>query len=109
MSHQMPGMPKTRQSTAHKFFEELNERVGGNKRLPKWSGELYLEYHRGTYTAVAKNKRNNRKIEIELRETELWCSLAEKFGLEYPADMLHKIWECVLTLQFHDILPGSSH
>ena len=108
MSHQMPGMPKTRQSTAHKFFEELGERVGGNKRLPKWSGELYLEYHRGTYTAVAKNKRNNRKIEIELRETELWCSLAEKFGLEYPADMLHKIWECVLTLQFHDILPGSS-
>lgn len=108
MAHQMPGMPKTRPSTARKFYEELDARVTGDKRLPKWSGELYLEYHRGTYTAMAKNKRNNRKIEIELRETELWCTLAARLGSEYPADMLHKIWECALTLQFHDILPGSS-
>lgn len=108
MEHQMPGMPKTRQSTARQFFEELDERVSGDRRLPKWSGELYLEYHRGTYTAVAKNKRNNRKIEIELRETELWCSLAARLGHEYPEKVLHDIWECALTLQFHDILPGSS-
>lgn len=108
MSHQMPGMPRTRQKSAHEFFEELDKRMKGKKRLPKWSGELYLEYHRGTYTAQARNKRNNRKIEIELREVELWSTLAERFGVEYPADMLHKIWECALTLQFHDILPGSS-
>ena len=26
-----------------------------------WDGELYFEYHRGTLTSMAKNKRNNRK------------------------------------------------
>lgn len=108
MYHQMPGMPRTRPTTARSFFEALDGRVKGNKRLPKWSGELYLEYHRGTYTAMAKNKRNNRKIEVELRETELWCTLAARLGLEYPAAELHDIWERALTLQFHDILPGSS-
>ncbi len=108
MAHQLPGMPRTRPSTARKFFEELDARVRDNRRLPKWSGELYLEYHRGTYTAMAKNKRNNRKIEIELREVELWSTLAARLGVEYPEAELHDIWERALTLQFHDILPGSS-
>ena len=108
MAYQLPGMPRTRPETARQFFTELEARVGDDKRLPKWSGELYLEYHRGTYTSIAKNKRNNRKIEIELRETELWCTLAARLGLSYPEAELHDIWEKALTLQFHDILPGSS-
>ena len=41
-------------------------------------------YHRGTYTAMAKNKRNNRKIEIELREVELWSTLAARLGGRIP-------------------------
>ena len=31
------------------------------KNLPEWVGELYLEYHRGTYTSQANNKKFNRK------------------------------------------------
>ena len=103
------GMPAVRQEFARDFFEKLEKRVEDNKRLPKWSGELYLEYHRGTYTAMARNKRSNRKIEIELREVELWREFAQKVcGLEYPNDQLRTIWRRMLTLQFHDILPGSS-
>ncbi|MBR0463126.1 MAG: alpha-mannosidase [Clostridia bacterium] len=103
------GLPAVRQEFARDFFEKLEKRVTGNKRLPKWSGELYLEYHRGTYTAMARNKRSNRKIEIELRETELWREYARKVcGLPYPDEAMRSIWRRMLTLQFHDILPGSS-
>lgn len=80
-----------------------------DRRLPKWSGELYLEYHRGTYTAMARNKRSNRKLEILLREVELWCEYArEELGTAYPQEALRALWHQALTLQFHDILPGSS-
>ena len=105
----LPQTPVVRQQHGRPFFEGLEARVKDDPRLPKWSGELYLEYHRGTYTAMARNKRSNRKIELKLRDVELWCSrAAREAGMEYPAEALHKIWEDVLTLQFHDILPGSS-
>ena len=109
MKNPVAGLPAVRQEFARDFFEKLEKRVAGNKRLPKWSGELYLEYHRGTYTAMARNKRSNRKIELELREVELWREYAWKAcGLAYPNDELRDIWRQMLTLQFHDILPGSS-
>ena len=58
------GIPKVRQEFAGKYFEELEERVEGNKSLPVWEGELYFEYHRGTYTSMGRNKRSNRRCEI---------------------------------------------
>lgn len=109
MQGPVAGCPAVRQTFARDFFENLEKRIMDNPALPKWSGELYLEYHRGTYTSQGKNKRNNRKIEIALRETELWAAYAEKAcGIPYPQDALRQIWRQMLTLQFHDILPGSS-
>ncbi len=109
MTVPLPATPVVRQAHARPFFEALEQRVLGDPRLPKWSGELYLEYHRGTYTAMARNKRSNRKIELLLREVELWrAAAAQNQGFPYPAGKLREIWEDVLTLQFHDILPGSS-
>lgn len=109
MKAPLPGTPAVCQMHAHEFFENLEARVKDSPILPKWAGELYLEYHRGTYTAMGRNKRANRKMELGLREAELWCSQAARLtGMEYPAQALHDIWEDVLTLQFHDILPGSS-
>ncbi len=109
MENSVAECPAVRQTTALEFFTALEERVAKDKRLPKWAGELYLEYHRGTYTSQARNKRNNRKLEIALRETELWLARAAKErGLAYPQDELREIWRSMLTLQFHDILPGSS-
>lgn len=105
----LPGVPAVRQDFAGAFFEGLAKRVMNDRRLPKWSGELYLEYHRGTYTAMARNKRSNRKLEILLREVELWCEYArEELGTAYPQEALRALWHQALTLQFHDILPGSS-
>ncbi len=109
MKHPVQGVPAVTQLFPSEFFEKLEARVAGSKRLPKWSGELYLEYHRGTYTAMARNKRSNRKTELKLREVELWREYARReAGLAYPNDELRSIWRRVLTLQFHDILPGSS-
>ncbi len=109
MTGPVAGCPAVKQSTAREFFEGLEERVKDNKRLPKWTGELYLEYHRGTYTAQARNKRNNRKLELALREVEIWLTLASRRkDSVYPQDELREIWRQMLTLQFHDILPGSS-
>ena len=109
MKHPVQGLPAVSQEFPSEFFQKLEKRVSGSKRLPKWSGELYLEYHRGTYTAMARNKRSNRLTEIALRETELWREYARRqTGLAYPNDQLRSIWRRMLTLQFHDILPGSS-
>lgn len=108
MKGALPGLPAARQMFPSQFFHRLEQRMQGEKRLPRWSGELYLEYHRGTYTSQGKNKRNNRKAELLLREVELWSAKAarEVSGFQYPD--LEAIWRTVLTLQFHDILPGSS-
>ena len=102
------GIPKVRQESSLTYFTELSERVKDSRRLHTWTGEFYFEYHRGTYTSMARNKRSNRKSELLLMDLELLSVLAEKRGLAYPAEDLERLWKMVLLNQFHDILPGSS-
>ena len=77
---------------------------------PVWSGELYLELHRATYTSQARTKQGNRRSEHLLREAELWATAAALHapGHPYPYERLDRLWKTVLLHQFHDILPGSS-
>ncbi len=104
-----PGLPKVKQSSAKAFFQSIEGEVDA-VRMPVWNGELYLEYHRGTYTTQAKNKRANRKSEFMLHDAEFlasWAALqAEDYV--YPNEKLAKAWQLVCLNQFHDILPGSS-
>lgn len=103
------GMPKLQNVTVTEYFDRLYNSVKDDARLPKWNGELYLEFHRGTYTSIAKNKKNNRKSEILMRDTELFCSLADKLKLDtYDKKKLYDTWDTILLNQFHDIIPGSS-
>jgi alpha-mannosidase len=77
--------------------------------MPVWNGELYLEYHRGTYTTQARNKRANRKSEFLLHDTEFLASLAALHsGYEYPKQKFNDAWHTICLNQFHDIIPGSS-
>lgn len=108
MEKGIKGVPKVRQEGSLTYFKELEEKVGGHKRLQTWTGEFYFEYHRGTYTSMARNKRSNRKSELGLMDLELLCVLTEGMGLAYPAEKLEQMWKVVLLNQFHDILPGSS-
>ena len=104
MAVPMPLTPVVKQEFARPFFEKLDARVGSDPKLPVWSGELYLEFHRGTYTSQGPTKRNNRLAEIALRKAELRSVQSGRGHKE----TLDKVWRDVLTLQFHDILPGSS-
>lgn len=106
MSRGVEGIPKVRQAFARTFFDELDRRVRGNRRLPTWEGELYFEYHRGTYTSMARNKRSNRKIELHMMDLELLSLLAAP-DAAYPKAELDRLWHGILINQFHDILPGS--
>jgi len=107
MEKGVKGIPKVRREFAGKYFEELEAKVKDNKRLETWEGELYFEYHRGTYTSMARNKRSNRKSELGLMDLEFFSVLADK-KLAYPVKELDEMWKVVLLNQFHDILPGSS-
>lgn len=102
------GIPKVRQEFAGTYFDELYERVVDNRRLPVWEGELYFEYHRGTYTSMARNKRSNRKSEFLMMNLELLSVLASFEGAVYEKEQIDKMWKTILLNQFHDILPGSS-
>ena len=105
----IPGCPNGKSDFAGNMLARLGRRIEGNPRLPVWQGELYLELHRGTYTGIAKNKKNNRESEFLYENTELLCTLSDVLGGDpFPKEALHVGWEDILTHQFHDIIPGSS-
>ncbi len=110
MERGIPGCPKVEHGAMRPFFERLIAEMKANPtRYPTWVGEFYLEFHRGTLTSVAKNKRFNRLAEIALRELELMAVLAQRAsGHSYPHGQLRRLWDIVMLNQFHDILPGSS-
>lgn len=101
----LEGSPTVELSTPRRFFEEAEAEYPAP---PVWTGEMYLEFHRGTYTSQARTKRGNRRSEHALREAELWATAAALRGAAYPYDELDAAWQTVLLQQFHDILPGSS-
>lgn len=105
----IPGAPKVKMGKAIDFFKQLEKIVKGNPKLPKWVGELYLEYHRGTYTSMARNKKYNRKTEFLNLDSELFSTMNMILqGKKYPQSEINKNWEITLLNQFHDIIPGSS-
>lgn len=105
----IPGAPRVKLEGIVPFLERLGARMEANaEKFPVWNGELYLQYHRGTLTNVARNKLYNRTAERRLRELELMGSLATLAGHPYPRAQLAEFWDVVLINQFHDILPGTS-
>ena len=106
----IPGAPELRLEGIGPFLDRLGERMESRaEKFPTWNGELYLEYHRGTLTTLARNKANNRKAERLMRELEFLSSMAFVLrGQAYPEDQLRGYWETILINQFHDILPGTS-
>ena len=106
LAYGIPGCPKTKIASALEFFHKLDSDLE-NKKTPIWSGELYLEFHRGTYTSMARNKKWNRKGEFALTNLETEAVMAQQLGAGAYPD-LQEYWEILMRNQFHDILPGSS-
>ncbi|MHB1912585.1 MAG: alpha-mannosidase [Acidimicrobiales bacterium] len=103
----LEGAPRIEPMTSTEAFEAI-EAETPVEELPVWVGELYFEMHRGTYTTHAEVKRGNRKLELALRDAELWSVVAASLGIEYPTTELDAAWKKLLLHQFHDIIPGSS-
>ncbi len=119
------GLPRTRVEKVSEFLEKATRDA---KDLQVWSGELYLELHRGTYTTQARTKRGNRKSEFLLRDAEFFDAILgqpverrvspphperavyDVFGKEDESNAayLNRAWKLLLLNQFHDIIPGSS-
>ncbi len=109
----IPGIPATVIEFAgdflDKFENDFKESSATLKKMPRWVGELYLEFHRGTYTSMAKNKKNNRKSELLFQTAEQLSSMTNILtGADYPQQDINDSWETILLNQFHDIIPGSS-
>jgi len=106
LSHH-PGAPRVRTGTVREFMERVETTIAD--QLPVWNGEFYFEYHRGTYTGQARNKRNNRKSEFLMHDAEFLAAYASlSTGYTYPQEAIANAWELICLNQFHDILPGSS-
>ena len=106
---QVPGLPNVKPDRAGNFFRRLHEKLDSTDQYVHiWDGELYLEYHRGTYTSQAWNKMMNRRLEFALAECEWLSEMAKLVGGTYDQETLVRGWQTVLRNQFHDIIPGSS-
>lgn len=95
----LAGVPRVQWSTARSFFDRMQDI---RSDLPTYQGELYLEYHRGTFTTQGELKRLYRRAETSLQTYEA-VRTALKSG---PIN--EKAWQRLSFIQFHDCLPGSS-
>ena len=112
MAKGIPSLPVTQMDnlvpylqTAKGDFDDTCRRTG---RTPRWVGELYLEFHRGTYTSIGKVKKSNRYSEFLLGAAEAISATHLALGGDYDDAGLNRSWRKTLHNQFHDILPGSS-
>lgn len=101
----LPGMPTVSMSHISDFVRGFKQTDVND--LPIWCGELYLEYHRGTYTTNSGIKQRHRRLEDLLLHTERLQTIAKVHGI-HTVDSLEAQWRILLLNQFHDILPGTS-
>lgn len=92
------------QSTPEKYLEEISAK----RNLPSFDKSLN-PWAVGCYTSQVRIKQRYRRAENEFFMTESMCANAEMNGLmEYPAAEFEKALYDIITVQFHDMLPGSS-
>jgi alpha-mannosidase len=102
----LQAVPRIEIRTADEFFDRLAQSA---ENFATIEGELYLEYHRGTYTTQSEVKRLNRACEAGLQALEYLAALAGASGQPAPsAEEIESLWRTLLVNQFHDIIPGSS-
>ena len=90
-------------ATPEEYFQ-----AASNEELPVFEGSLN-PWAVGCYTSQIRVKQQYRRLENELLLTEKMCAAAEiAFGKEYPAEKIAQAQQDLLTVQFHDMLPGSS-
>ncbi|MCY0878460.1 MAG: alpha-mannosidase [Firmicutes bacterium] len=108
----LPGLPAVEPGSVAEWAKRLHHQLAAaTTPAATWDGELYLEYHRGTYTSQGAVKAANRRLELALREAEwlaAWAWQRDPDRWAAAQAQLNGAWKILLRNQFHDILPGSS-
>jgi alpha-mannosidase len=102
----LPALPSTRFTRVADFYEQMRRNAEAST-IPTWTGELYLEFHRGTLTTQGRVKHVHRRAEHDLVAAEVVASLDALLEGDAPASLAPE-WKVLLRNEFHDILPGSS-
>lgn len=109
----LEGAPRTKIEGPKEYFK----RAAGQPVKNTYYGELYLAWHRGTYTTQARIKKLVRQTEEALRQAEFLAGLlrlSKKMRDMTPKEekemsaRLEILWKELLFCEFHDILPGTS-
>lgn len=101
----LEGCPKSEHMLVGDFMKLIEETA---QNPSTYSGELYLELHRGTLTNQHEIKRNNRKAEVKLHDLEYLTVCEAVKNNEIASDtQIRPLYNTLLVNQFHDILPGT--
>ena len=98
----LEGAPRTRWGGIRAFFEETGRQAQKNR----WVGELYLAWHRGTYSVQRRQKAAMRRAEETIRETEALAAFLPEDERGPVLAALGEAWKTLLISQFHDIAGG---
>ena len=97
----LEGTARSRYAGLSEYFNEVTRKPSGNR----WVGELYLSWHRGTWTSQRRNKALLRRAEEALRETELLEALVPNSSKD-TIEAIHEGWHTLFLQQFHDVAGG---
>ena len=95
------GLPALHWDQPEAFFDRLAVK---QTQLPALDGEIYLEYHRGTFTTQSRVKSHFRELERALQAHEAALVLTRRA----PGAELAHAWRRMVFAQFHDYIPGSA-
>ena len=91
--------------SAYHPLKDYFEAAAPNATKHRWTGELYLAWHRGTWTSQRRQKQLMRRAEEALAFAETAVSLLDDPAGESAA--LEPLWERLLFCQFHDVAGGA--
>ncbi len=98
----LEGLPRARYGGLKEFFEETAWQAEGNR----WVGELYLAWHRGTYTTQRMTKILMTHVERLLHNAEALLALLPAAERAEHMPIVNAAWDAVMFCQFHDVAGG---
>lgn len=98
----LEGLPRSHYGGLREFFEETARQAEGNR----WVGELYLAWHRGTWTTQVETKQLIANVERLLHDAEALLALLPRKERAQYMPTIEKAWDALMFCQFHDVAGG---